>query len=65
MRENDFAGRQNMLAERVRRDGKAKLQVIGQKSIKTLVHENVKKKAILITDYHPGYEGLKKENAGH
>jgi transposase-like protein len=49
----------------VQRDGKAKLQVIGRKSFKTVIHENVKKEAILITDSHSGYEGLNKEYAGH
>jgi transposase-like protein len=49
----------------VQRDGKAKLQVIGKNSFKTIVHNNVKKEAILITDSHKGYEGLNIEYADH
>lgn len=49
----------------LQRDGKAKLKVIGKKSFKTIIHENVKKEAILVTDSHSGYEGLNKEYAGH
>ncbi|MCX6317075.1 MAG: IS1595 family transposase [Bacteroidetes bacterium] len=49
----------------VQRDGKAKLQVIGKNSFKTVIHQNVKKEAILITDSHTGYQGLVNEYAGH
>jgi hypothetical protein len=49
----------------VQRDGKAKLQVIGKNSFKTVIYDNVKKEAILITDSHLGYQGLSNEYAGH
>lgn len=47
------------------RGGKARLQVIGKDSFKTIIHNNVKKEAILVTDSHSGYEGLNKEYADH
>jgi transposase-like protein len=49
----------------VQRDGKAKLQVIGKNSFKTVVHANVKREAIVITDSHLGYVGLDKDYADH
>ena len=49
----------------VERNGKAKMQVIGRKSFKTIIHENVKKEAILVTDSHLGYQGLHTEYAQH
>lgn len=49
----------------VQRDGKAKLQVIGGKSFKTVVINNVKTEAIVITDSHGGYIGLDKTFADH
>jgi transposase-like protein len=49
----------------VERGGKAKLKVIGKDSFKTVIHNNVKKEAILVTDSHAGYEGLKSEYADH
>jgi transposase-like protein len=49
----------------VQRDGKAKLQVIGKNSFKTIVYQNVKREAIVITDSHSGYEGLNNDYAQH
>lgn len=49
----------------VERDGKAKLKVIGKDSFKKVVIDNVKKEAVLVTDSHTGYEGLKDIYADH
>ena len=47
------------------RDGKARLTVIGAKTFKDVVRENVKPDALLITDTHLSYQGLSFEYAGH
>jgi transposase-like protein len=47
------------------RDGKARLTVIGKKSFKDVVRENVNPDAIIITDTHLAYQGLQYEYAGH
>jgi len=47
------------------RDGKAKLTVIGKRSFKEVVRENVDKNAVIITDTHLSYQGLSLEYNGH
>ncbi len=47
------------------RDGKARLTVIGAKTFKEVVRENVDPNSILITDTHLSYQGLSYEYAGH
>lgn len=47
------------------RDGKAKLTVIGQKSFKDVVRDNVDKSAVLVTDTHLAYQGLVSEYKDH
>ena len=47
------------------RDGKARLTVIGGRTFKDVVRENVKPDALLITDTHLSYQGLAYEYAGH
>lgn len=47
------------------RDGKARLTVIGNRTFKDVVRENVNKTATIITDSHLSYEGLQQEFAGH
>ena len=47
------------------RDGKARLTVIGERTFKEVVRENVKPDAILITDTHLSYQGLSFEYNGH
>lgn len=47
------------------RDGKARLTVIGAKTFKDLVRENVNDSAVLITDTHLSYQGLAYGYAGH
>lgn len=47
------------------RDGKARLTVIGAKTFKDVVRDNVKNDAVLITDTHLSYQGLAFEYAGH
>jgi hypothetical protein len=43
----------------ISRDGKVRTQVIvGNKSFKELVRDHVSKNATLVTDSHPGYQGL-------
>lgn len=49
----------------VQRDGKLKLKVIGTKSFKEVIREHVDTTAVVVTDSHSGYEGLKDEFAGH
>lgn len=49
----------------LQRDGKAKLTVIGQKTFKEVVRENVDPSATIITDTHLAYVGLAQEFAGH
>lgn len=49
----------------IERDGKARLSVIGSKSFKDMVRENVKDDAFVVTDAHAGYKGLAYEFAGH
>ena len=47
------------------RDGKAKLTVIGKSTFKEVVRENVDNNAIIITDTHLSYQGLKNEYTDH
>jgi len=47
------------------RDGKARLTVIGEKSFKDVVRENVNTNAVLITDTHLSYQGLSNEYSAH
>ncbi|MBL7696135.1 MAG: IS1595 family transposase [Ferruginibacter sp.] len=47
------------------RDGKARLTVIGEKTFKDVVRENVSPDALLVTDTHLSYQGLVSEYAGH
>lgn len=49
----------------IERSGKAKFTVIGNRSFKDVVRENVDKSAVLITDTHLSYRGLNKEHAAH
>lgn len=49
----------------VERDGKARLTVIGGKTFKEVIRENVNKSATIYTDAHLGYELLNQEFAGH
>lgn len=49
----------------VEKNGNARLQVIGTKSLKTVVRTNVDTSAVVITDEHLGYKGLAKEYAQH
>jgi len=49
----------------VERGGKARLTVIGKKTFKELVRENVQPTASLMTDSHLGYKGLSEEFASH
>jgi hypothetical protein len=47
------------------RDGKAKLTVIGDRTFKDVVRQNVNNDALLVTDTHIAYQGLISEYAGH
>lgn len=47
------------------RSGKAKLTVIGKRSFKDVVRENVNKEAVVVTDSHPSYQGLNREYVIH
>lgn len=47
------------------RDGKAKLTVIGGKTFKDVVRENVAPSAVVITDAHKSYTGLNVEFQAH
>ncbi|MGC4034902.1 MAG: IS1595 family transposase [Chitinophagaceae bacterium] len=49
----------------LQRDGRARLTVIGAKTFKDVVRENVDKSATVYTDSHLGYIGLGSEFAGH
>jgi hypothetical protein len=49
----------------IEREGKAKLTVIGQKTFKEVVRQNVDKDAFIVTDSHLGYVGLGQEFGGH
>jgi transposase-like protein len=49
----------------LQRDGKAKLTVIGQKSFKEVIRQNVDQSAVIVTDTHLAYQGLDQEFAGH
>jgi transposase-like protein len=49
----------------LQRDGKARLTVIGAKTFKDIVRDNVDNKALVITDSHLSYIGLSNEYAGH
>ena len=47
------------------RDGKARLTVIGDNTFKEVVRENVNNNAIVVTDTHLSYQGLKTEYTDH
>lgn len=47
------------------RDGKAKLTVIGEKTFKDVVRDNVAPSAVVITDAHKSYTGLNNEFQAH
>jgi transposase-like protein len=47
------------------RDGKARLTVIGDSTLKEVVRSTVNPNALIITDTHSGYKGLAFEYAGH
>jgi transposase-like protein len=47
------------------RDGKARLTVIGDNTFKEVVRGNVNNNAILVTDTHISYQGLKNEYTDH
>lgn len=47
------------------RDGKAKLTVIGAKTFKEVVRENVAPSAVVMTDAHKSYVGLNEEFQAH
>lgn len=49
----------------VERNGRAKLTLIGEKSFKDVVLENVNKESVVITDSHLSYQGLNEEYAAH
>jgi transposase-like protein len=49
----------------VQRDGKARLKVIGNVSFKDMVRLYIDTSAVIVTDSHSGYVGLKDEFAGH
>ena len=61
------AGKDNKVAVMglLQRDGKAKLTVIGNKTFKEVVIENVAKSATIYTDAHLGYELLHQNFAAH
>lgn len=47
------------------RDGKARLTVIGDRSFKDVVRQNVDDSAVVVTDTHLSYQGLKDEFTAH
>jgi hypothetical protein len=47
------------------RDGKARLEVFGNRSFKEVVRDNVARSATIYTDSHAGYDLLGIEYAGH
>jgi len=49
----------------IEREGRAKLTVIGQKTFKEVVRQNVDKEALVVTDSRLSYVGLSQEYAGH
>ncbi|MBL7745640.1 MAG: IS1595 family transposase [Chitinophagaceae bacterium] len=49
----------------LQRDGKAKLEVIGNRTFKEVIRGNVHPTATIYTDAHSGYELLSHEYAGH
>lgn len=49
----------------LQRDGKAKLEVIGNRSFKQIVLDNVDRSATVYTDAHLGYELLSQDFASH
>ena len=49
----------------LQRNGKAKLTVIGSKSFKEVIRENVGQSAVIVTDTHASYQGLDQEFEGH
>ena len=49
----------------VQREGKAMLKVIGNNTFKDMVRSHVDNTAVVVTDAHLGYQGLKDEFAGH
>ncbi len=61
------SGRDNKTAVMgiIERDGKARMKVIGSKSFKEMIRENVNEDAVIVTDAHLGYKGLAYEFVGH
>ena len=49
----------------LQRDGKAKLTVIGERTFKEVIRENVDQNALIVTDTHLAYQGLDQDFAGH
>ena len=49
----------------LQRNGKAKLTVIGERSFKDVIRENVDQSAVVITDTHASYQGLDQEFEAH
>jgi transposase-like protein len=49
----------------LQRNGKAKLTVIGERTFKEVIRENVDTSAVIVTDTHLSYQGLDQEFAGH
>ena len=49
----------------LQRNGKAKLTVIGERSFKEVIRENVDQSAVIVTDTHQSYAGLDQEFEGH
>jgi transposase-like protein len=49
----------------LQRDGKAKLTVIGNRTFKEVIRENVDQSAVIVTDTHQSYAGLDQEFEGH
>jgi transposase-like protein len=62
-----YKGKDNKIAVMglLERGGNAKLTVIGQKTFKEVIRQNVSKDAIISTDTHLSYHGLDQEFAGH
>ncbi len=49
----------------LQREGKARLEIIGTRTFKEVIRENVSPTAVIYTDAHTGYELLNQEFAGH
>lgn len=61
------SGKDNKIAVMglLQRDGRAKLTVIGERTFKEVIRENVDPSAVGVTDTHQSYAGLDQEFEGH